>query len=216
LPAYEHIAERRDVRIQMAVRSACRPLLEAASRAEPLVRRQVCDDFNRAAASAVDAIDPDVVILNAYWTFPDLAISATSPLADATDGSPPFEQAFERTLRAIGPDRRVCVVGGIPTLEYHTAHAYWMARKRSLDTAFLALTPAEAARKHRELDGYFADLRERHTFTFVEPKAALCAGSTCALLTPDGRPVYRDNNHLTPAGALLLVDSLETCFDAEP
>jgi hypothetical protein len=48
----------------------------------------------------------------------------------------------------------------------------------------------------------------------VEPKAALCSGSTCALLTADGRPVYRDDNHLTPAGALLLVDSLEACFDA--
>jgi hypothetical protein len=213
LPAYEQIALQRGVRISLAVRSACRPLLDAASRAEPLVRREVCDDFNRATLGAIDALDPNLVILNAYWTFPDLSITATRP-ADSTAGSPPFEDALERTLRAIGPGPRVCVVGGIPTLDYHTAHAYWMARRRGLDTAFLAPTSTEAARRHAELDGYFAGLRASHALTFVEPKNALCPGSTCTLLTSDGRPVYRDDNHLSQAGALLLVDSLEACFDA--
>jgi peptidoglycan/LPS O-acetylase OafA/YrhL len=213
LPAYERLAIQSGVRVRMAVRSACRPLLDAASTAEPFARRRACDAFNAAAVGAIGAIDPDVVILNAYWTFPDLAILATVPGAAVTDGPPPFEEAFERTLRAIGPDRKVCVVGGVPTLSYHTAHAYWMARKRGIDTAFLALSSADAAQQHGELDRHFAELERRNRFTFVDPKAALCRESTCMVSAQNGDPLYRDKNHLSPAGALVLARALEACFD---
>ena len=64
-----------------------------------------------------------------------------------------------------------------------------------------------------ELDRHFTALERRNGFTFVDPKAALCGESSCAVEAPNGGLLYRDDNHLSRAGALLLVHSLEACFD---
>ena len=209
-PAYERIATTRGVRVQAVVRAACRPLLGVASPFDKPVRRQLCDEFNRAAVEAIQAIDPALVVLNAYWMYPDLTLEA---IGDANGAPPSFVAAFERTLQAIGR-RKVCVVGDIPKLAYEMPNAYLVvARKRGLDPALLVPSRADALHRVRELDSDFAMLRERHGFALVDPMATLCAGSRCALLTPDGSPIYRDDNHLTVAGAQLLTTSLEACFD---
>ncbi len=210
-PAYERIAAARGVRVQAAVHPLCRPLLGVASAIDDLVRRRQCGAFNEAAIAAIQGGDPALVILNAYWTYPDLALETTG----AAPGKPEsFVAAFERTLNAVG-QRKVCVVGDVPKLEYQMPNAYLIvARKRGLDPAFLAPSRADALRRLRQLDDGFAELRKRQGFAFVDPVATLCAGSRCELLTPDGEPVYRDNNHLTVAGAQLLTASLEACFDA--
>jgi peptidoglycan/LPS O-acetylase OafA/YrhL len=210
-PAYERIASARGVRVRAAVRPACRPLLGVAS---PFDRagRPGCAEFNRATLEAIDAINPSLVILNAFWTYPDLRLEANEEGRAAPTS---FTVAFERTLRALGSERRkICVVGEVPKLDYDLPNAdLLVARRRGLDPAFLAPSRGDALLRLRELDGYFADLRERHGFALVDPTATLCAGSKCALLTPDGRPVYRDDNHLAVDGALLLAKSLEACFD---
>ena len=210
-PAYEEIASARNVRIHAAARSSCRPLIDFASKSESSARRKSCGDFNRAMLSAIDSIDPDLVILNAWWLVPDLELTATGA-EKLADGTPSFEQAVERTLRAIGR-RRVCVVGDVPALNYWMPYAYSMARRRGIDAGFIAVSTSAAKSQLRELDRDFAELRQRNGFTFVDPKSALCAGSTCALVTADGRSVYRDNNHLTVVGAQLLTRSLGACFD---
>jgi peptidoglycan/LPS O-acetylase OafA/YrhL len=213
LPAYAQIATARGVPVYVGVAPRCRPLLDASSETEPPVRRRECGAFNRAMVSAIKKLDPALVILNAYWTYPDLAI-AISGGGEAGSGRPPFEQAFERTLRAISTERRkVCVIGDVPTLDYQMPYAAYMARKRGLDPAFFTLRLAEAKLQHPELDRWLAELRQGHGFSFVDLKAALCAGPTCALVTHDGRSVYRDENHLSSAGAYMLASSLEGCFD---
>jgi peptidoglycan/LPS O-acetylase OafA/YrhL len=214
LPAYERIAAARNVRVHAAAISACRPLLGAASRVDMPAHRQACSDFNRAALEAIQKIDPALVILNAYWMYPDLDIVNTVG-SERADAAEPFRQAFERTLRAIDAEgRKVCVIGGVPTLEYVMPYAYAMARRRGIDTEFIGLRRSDAASQHHELDRHLAELRRRHAFTLVDPKTVLCAGPTCAIVTADEESVYRDNNHLSIAGAELVGASLEACFDA--
>jgi peptidoglycan/LPS O-acetylase OafA/YrhL len=212
VPAYERIAMERNVRVHLAWFSSCRPLLDAAS--ESVLRYpQLCNDFNHAAVSAIQAIDPEVVILNARWTYPDLDIVALNG-DEPRNGQPEFERALERTLSAIGAaHRRVCVVGDVPSLKYVMPYAYVMARRRGLSPNFIARASPEAEQQQQELDEHFAALRPRYPFTFVDPRSVLCAQGSCAILSADGRSLYRDDNHLTAPGALLLVDSLEACFD---
>jgi peptidoglycan/LPS O-acetylase OafA/YrhL len=214
-PAYEQIASARGVRVRAAVHPACRPLLGVASPLDKPIRRQQCAEFNRAALAAIDAIDPALVILNAYWMYPDLRLETSE---DASSAPTSFAAAFERTLRELGSKRKICVVGDVPKLDYDSPSGALLvaARRRGLDPTFLAPSRSDALLRLRELDGYFADLGERHGFAFVDPTATLCAESKCALLTPDGRPVYRDDNHLAVGGALLLAKPLEACFDGIP
>jgi hypothetical protein len=213
LPAFEQIAPARNLHVRVATRSSCRPLLDVSSRAETPVSRRRCTEFNRAVVDAIDKIDPALIILIAYWNYPDLAVGAP-PGVSVSNGDAPFEAAFEHTLDAIGATRRkICVIGDVPLLKYRMPYAYVTARRRGLDPKAVALSSAEADAQLRAVNGYFADLRQRHGFAFVDLKSALCAGPSCLLATPDGRSVYRDDNHLSPAGAELVRPSLEACFD---
>lgn len=217
LPAYERIAIERGMNLYAAVLSSCRPLLDSASRAEKPARRAACGEFNRTVVSAIEAIDPDLVILNAYWAYPDLDIVATAAAtaAAAAQDPSPFEAALERALRAIDSGhRKTCVVGDVPTLSYSMPYAYAVARKRGIDPAFIALRSEDAELQLQDVNRHFAALLQRHDFTFVNPTDVLCSGPTCAVLTADGRSVYRDNHHLSVAGAHLVGGSLEPCFDA--
>jgi peptidoglycan/LPS O-acetylase OafA/YrhL len=214
VPAYDSIAAARNVRLHVAWFSACRPFIDApvddAQLAELL---PTCKGFNHAMLSGIEALDPELIILNARWTYPSLDFE--TPAGKPAHGSA-FQMALERTLRALeAHGRKVCVVGGVPTLEYVMPYAYAMARRRGLDTAFVALSRSDAQAQHRQLDLYFRELEKRHAFTFVDPKDALCRGpDECPVVAPDGRSVYRDDNHLTVVGAHLLSGSLEACFDA--
>jgi peptidoglycan/LPS O-acetylase OafA/YrhL len=211
-PAYERIALGRDLHLYPLVLAACRPLLDAASKTETPRRRQLCNDFNHVAVNAIDAIDPDLVILNAFWSYPDLDIAATAG-STVTHGAQPFQAAFERTLRAVGAGRRkVCVIGDVPTLRYPMPYAYAVARRRGADPTVNALPSAEAHLQRHELDRQFADLREGHPFMLVNLADALCAGPTCAIVNAEGESLYRDTNHLSVAGAYFVSPTLEACF----
>jgi hypothetical protein len=127
----------------------------------------------------------------------------------------PFQLALERTLHALEEKRRkTCVVAGVPKLDYKMPYAYAIARRRGIDTDFIALSRAEAQAQHFDLDRYLRELEQGHAFTLVDPKDALCGGHTCAIVTTDGKSAYRDDNHLTVAGARLLTGTLEACFDS--
>ncbi len=211
LPAYERIATARNVRLHAAVRSACRPLLPAPiTNGKPA--RSVCGDFNTAVVEAIDKIEPALVILNAFWMYPDGAIDAARDVGAKGDAHA-FTAALDATLRAIGARRKVCVVGDVPELKYQMPYAYVMARRRGIDPGFIALPSEEADRQLGRVNAYFEELRQRGALVFVDLKKALCTGSTCALLSADGRSLYRDTNHLSVAGAEFLRPAVESCFD---
>jgi peptidoglycan/LPS O-acetylase OafA/YrhL len=213
LPAYERIANARGIPVYAAALGMCRPLLSTARERDAAELRRTCGAFNEAVVSAIDKLDPALVILNAYWTNPELAI-ALETRGETGSGPPPFEQSLERTLQAIAaPGRKVCVVGDVPTLRFLMPYAAYMARKRGIDPTQFGLRTAEARSQYRELDQYLGEVRQRHAFTYVDPKSVLCRGPTCQLVTEDGRSVYRDDNHLSVAGAVLVAGSLEGCFD---
>jgi hypothetical protein len=47
----------------------------------------------------------------------------------------------------------------------------------------------------------------------VHPVDVLCAGPACSILTADGDSLYRDDNHLSAAGAYFISRSIDACFD---
>ena len=210
LPDYEQIATARNVRIHAAVRSGCLPLLPSANRV-PV--RPVCREFNSAVVDALNKIDPALVILNGFWRYPDGAVQEPSDGASG-DNAQSFDAALGATLAAIGTRRKICVIGDVPELKYRMPGAYSMARKRGIDTGFIALQSVEADRQLGPASAYFEQLRRRRAVIFVDLAKGLCTGATCALLDAGGRSLYLDDNHLSAAGAEFLRPSVESCFDA--
>jgi peptidoglycan/LPS O-acetylase OafA/YrhL len=210
LPAYEQIAAARNVRIHAAVRSGCPPLLPSANR-KPV--QAGCSNFNAAVVDALDKIDPALVILNAFWRYPDGAVQRPNDVASEVDAER-FDAAFDATLQAIGTRRKICVIGDVPKLNYRMPDAYSMARRRGIDPEFIALRSEQADRQLGPVSNYFEQLERRRVLSFVNLEKALCTGATCALLGVDGRSLYLDDNHLSAAGAEFLRPAVESCLDA--
>ena len=206
LPAYERIAAARNVRVHAAVLSACRPLL-----GNDKLEREICNGYNEAVVDAIAKIDPALVILNAYWAYSGAQLTALREGSAAFDIQA-FEAALDETLKTIGTRRKICVIGDVPTLKYRMPSAYVMARKRGIDPNSIAVSSTEAQRQLGAVDAYFEQLGRRQ-LAFVDLKAPLCEGSTCALVDADGQSLYRDDNHLSVAGAEFVRSSLESCFD---
>jgi peptidoglycan/LPS O-acetylase OafA/YrhL len=184
--------ERRSFRIAQFTNSACPPLIDLKSE-----HRARCKDFNDAVIDRLVALRPDVVLLEAHW-----AVYAGS------NGYPSIEAAALRAtvqkLQEIGI-RRIIVMGSLPTwkiYEPRAAFKIW-SRQHSLP---------ERSSEYLDREPFAADVRLRQALSgtaavFVSPLAELCRDGACLLSadTHELEPVTWDNDHLTIAGADLLI-----------
>jgi hypothetical protein len=102
----------------------------------------------------------------------------------------------------------------VPTLKYTMPYAYALTRRKGEDTDFLRISRAEAAAQYVDLDADILSLQERGLLKAVDPKDLLCPSDKCRLVADDGRSLYRDDNHLSTAGAHFVGQVLEGCFDS--
>jgi peptidoglycan/LPS O-acetylase OafA/YrhL len=204
-PLYRRLATERNLRIYIAQVPRCPPLLDVV--ADPR-----CEQFNRAMLAAVDVLAPRRVVLNARWGNPDLHF--TPAPAQAGDTESPFSRGLRQTLRHIdAPGRAVCVVKAVPAVGFAAEYALEMARRRGIDTDFLSLTRQAAYAQDSRQDADIDLLARTGSIRAVDPKNVLCAGPRCRYLSDDGISLYRDDNHVSAAGAVLLHDEVARCFD---
>jgi hypothetical protein len=170
-----------------------------------------CDRFNAAVLRAIDRLDPRLVILNAHWIDPNAKlIPLESP--PRRDTSSNYGIGLEQTLKDIGvPRRSVCIVLDVPTFRYNVAYALVMARRRGVPTDFLDLSRADALRQFRDPEAAMRTLESQGSLTTADPKDILCGSGMCAYQSTAGA-LYSDADHLSTAGALLVVPAIDACF----
>jgi peptidoglycan/LPS O-acetylase OafA/YrhL len=212
LPALLAIAKQNDLGVYFAGWSGCRPLSGVRSGFLPARAEANCAEFNGAMMRAVQKLRPDAIVLDAYWTLGD-----TPAIADPQLDIAPLDSAFSRglreTVRQIGASSRsVCVIHGVPVLEYSPPHALSMARLRGIDDKVFEVTRIQALAQQKSVDDDIRELARRGVLRSVDPKHVICPDSICRLTTDDGRTLYRDNNHLSIAGAMLVAPALAECL----
>jgi peptidoglycan/LPS O-acetylase OafA/YrhL len=209
LPAYRMLAERQNLRLYFAARSACRPLGERPAQppGDP-----TCRAFNEAMLAGIERIQPDVLVLNAFWNLPESAARGTSlNVSDAPDG---FEAALRAVVsKAAAPGRHLCAVLTVPVYSQIVPYALAMAERRNLSRDFLLMSRSRAHAQHAKVTAAFRDLERDGALQVVDPTFILCPQEHCRLLSDDGWPLYNDSNHLSPAGARLLVGPIARCVD---
>jgi peptidoglycan/LPS O-acetylase OafA/YrhL len=213
LPAVEALARERNLRLYFAGTSTCKPLTSVYSSLLTRADRARCRSFNEAVLRIARRVHPEVVVLHAYWSYgerfklPDSGMKLPGETAVAA--------GLRATARSLAGAARgdVCVVLGVPVYEFPLPYALAMARVRGLDARGLALTRAQAFAQQRLTDAPILALVRAGLLRAVDPKEALCAAERCTLTAPDGRPVYRDDNHLSASGALLVAPVVARCFD---
>lgn len=212
LPAYDKLANELQVRTYFAVRPACRPFPGVINRTDREARRKGCLAFNAAVISAIQRLQPRVVILNSHWIDLDTDLVLPAGITPAP-GESHFERALEQTLQEMeAPGRRkACVVLDVPSYEYNVPYALGMAAKRGIPVDFLKVSRAEALQQYSLPERDFRALEARGMLTTVDPKEQLCRGNSCVYQV-NGEPLYADENHLSVRGALLVSSALEGCL----
>jgi peptidoglycan/LPS O-acetylase OafA/YrhL len=211
LPAYRQLATAHGIRIYLALKAGCRPLLGMTNTSYDPDWQVACLAFNDAVARAIDVLKPRVVILNAHWIDVDADLGPVPKLADAAPESN-FSRGLERTLRVVHAARAAaCAVLDVPVFKYDLPYALDMASFRGIGVDFLQLTRAEALAQFREPERDFHLFEQRGMLTTVDPKDLLCRGDSCAY-EANGELLYGDWDHLSARGALFVAGAVDGCL----
>jgi len=211
LPAYEALAHAHRIRLYFGIVGACRPLMVAAGREESDYWSVRCANFNSAMARAIRRLDPDLIILNAYWLNPETGSRADS--VEVVPGKSRFAWGLEETLRQVGSrNRSVCAVLTVPSYKHPVPYALAMAYRRHVDAESLVLSRTEALEQYRDAERELRLAEQRGLLRIADPKDVLCRTDKCVLRSADGSPLYRDRTHLSLAGARFVSSVLSTCL----
>ncbi len=147
------------------------------------------------------------VVLSTRWTY-------EIGMAEPKGG---LRRSLDANLVALrsrfGADVRILIIG--PTPEFHTDPGDCFARRRtaSLNTAFCTnMEPSNALRAgqvHAVLSGFARDNPE---VRLILPWSRFCGPRRC-MTWKDGELLFFDTNHLTPAGAALIVPDIEAAAE---
>jgi peptidoglycan/LPS O-acetylase OafA/YrhL len=211
LPAYRQLAAAHGIRIYLAVKAGCRPLLGMVNTSYDQDWQKVCLAFNDAVAQAIGALNPRLVILNAHWIDVDADLGPAPKLAAAPAESN-FSRGLEQTLSVVrAANAATCVVLDVPVFKYDLPYALDMASFRGLSVDFLQLSRADALAQFREPERDLRLLERRGMLTTVDPKDLLCSGDSCAY-EAHGELLYADWDHLSARGALFVASAVDGCL----
>jgi peptidoglycan/LPS O-acetylase OafA/YrhL len=195
-----------DTRAVFAYSSACPPMLGVDN-----AIKAICPAQNRAIKGYLLA-NPDIktVLLSAYWSsyFKDdgpLTAAAGEPPATGTRAA---QAALTSTIQWLRDNRRqVVLVGPVPV--YETSVPMALALEKATGRALLHSSLNEQRQKHASFFKVIDSAkRGGASFRFLDPIQWLCAEE--CMVMKDGIPLYRDEHHLSVAGAMALEAGLSS------
>ncbi|MHA3916409.1 acyltransferase family protein [Halovulum sp. GXIMD14793] len=218
--ALDQILQARGQAMRVVSQSWCAPLLRIAT--DVPGRGAGCETVMRQALEQ-GAFDPeiDTIVLAAEWsnfltggrwgTVPVGYSDGQGGPGRVSDNPKVFAGAVVATAALLqGQNKTVVVVGPVPEYHLHVpkalARQQWWHGQYSLPSKHVLKTAQQQARSD-QIAHYF----ERWPIAFshwIDPAEVFCKSDECSYLSSAGKPLYRDDNHLSHAGALLLVQAI--------
>ncbi|MBS0579620.1 MAG: acyltransferase [Proteobacteria bacterium] len=212
LPVYQSLAIARKVRIYFGIRGACWPLPGAEAAGSGEFWRARCAAFNAAMLQAVEQLNPQRVILNAYWLDPG-AKSEPEFRRRVSGHGTEVSDALNTLLAGMRRrGRSVCAVLTVPGYDYPIPYAVAMAQRRNIDDDALALARSDALREFQSVEAQLRLQAGQDALRIADPKDVICPGDRCVIRAPGGALLYRDANHVSLAGARFLSGTVERCL----
>lgn len=203
-----------------AARRACPPLLGVT---RPDERQYDCPEFNDAVLELIRTEGVENVFLVARWNVNALGRGryelATgeeeifindehSQEKSLDENMRTFERGMSRTLERLSTAGvRAFVVLQVPGMDVRVPQ-YLAARAREGRSAEMRLALESGWERHRLMQDRITAIAARYGAAVVDPAEVLCSDREC-LIAKDGYNVYRDDDHLSVKGALLLQPWLE-------
>ena len=215
-------ADRQGAAGLLAVRTACPPLLSIHRPGE-----KSCAVFNAAILEHVGARpEIETVILAARWAIAANGtryknesgrsmslVDAESGEAEAGDNAALFELGLRRTIEALERlGKNIVLVTQVPEVGHDVPSATYSAKLTGRDVnAMIAPSIEEYRVRTSTVTRVFNALQAERDLTLVDPSKLLCQGQNCRVVM-DGTPLYRDDNHLSLRGCVLVSDLFDPVF----
>lgn len=222
LPAVEHEAQKNHLRGYFAGESSCAPLMGVFRPDTPR-----CKAFNEKILQL--ALRPEIktVILEARWgknadgrAYGDEG-DGFVPLSDDTtkarkpsDNAAIFTRGLNRTVDALlAAGKHVVLIGSVPEVGWPVPQV--LARIRLSGDDKHVFVPRKAfEHRQRVTLPLFHELAKQHGVTALFPQRYMCGPKRCRVAV-DGRPLYRDEHHLSVFGAHQLEPMVAGIFDGQ-
>jgi hypothetical protein len=151
----------------------------------------------RISAFGIDPYERDID------TAPVLLSDATTTARSEAQNWPIFRRGLERTLRALRAlHGATYMMIDVPDPDIDVP-SFLARRANAGATDATVWRDFDTMQGYRQLNAFFARLRDEFNVSVIDPASALCEGTRC-LLAADGRALYVDHQHLSVAGARLL------------
>ena len=207
----------------IAVRTGCAPLLGIDRQG-----RTSCRVFNTAVAERlVSEQGIDTVIVAARWTLsangdryrnePGSSVTLEDASGEAGSNARLFELGLTRTLDRLAEQGKTTVlVGQVPEVGIDVPSSNYTARLTGRDvTEMIAPTVEEFRERTATVTAVLDRVSEGRGLSRIEPSSILCGNDRCQIVI-DGTPLYRDDNHLSLRGNVLVAPLLDETFSAGP
>ena len=204
-------------------RGACPPLI-GITRASG-GQRYACPTFNQLVLELVrDSPSLEIVLLAARWALSSegmrykgepgttvFIVDAESNEISFPENRAAFHRGLRRTLAELhGLGRQVVLIGPVPEVGWHVPKMLAMRSYTGVERRIRPTGQEFHDRQAFALDA-LAALGGHYNTSFVFPHDYLCAQEPC-VIESEGRPLYRDDDHLSRFGARALSGLFEPIF----
>ncbi|MBZ4185589.1 acyltransferase [Thermomonas sp. RSS23] len=205
-PALDAVLKREGKAGLLAPNSACPPLLGVGNPVDP-----ACHDDNSKIMRIIHAHHFEMIVLHASWASYSAPNGKYSLFDDEghTGNDAVFPQALRRTLDALVPlTGRILLIGPTPRAPGDIPFLLAIARR------FDRPAPPELSKNwmHLKTAWYWKAanrFRGSKNIELINPEPWFCDDIKCRYLDSSGELLYRDDGHLSLAGASLIADKME-------
>ncbi len=211
----------------LASRGACPSLLDTAWSPLPPAEAATCAALGEGVARMVESGAVAQLLMVSHWdTYAPqpaglfggvragkLRMVSAAPGADS--GLEVFPRAWTATLARLAPHTRLDVLIDVPTHSFSVPHAVAYRARWPLLPEPGWITAEEQERRRAAYLPLMRDAARAGLVTLHDPLPVFCPEAVC-LAEIDGAPLFFDSNHLSAAGADLLLRGLPALGREEP
>jgi peptidoglycan/LPS O-acetylase OafA/YrhL len=222
LPAFEIASKRNREKGLVFIRHACRPALGVMNFDAGKLNAGCTRFVDKAIVEIRAETSIRKVIFSARWSRQVLGTGFLQPdtyyadklstVVSPTENKATLIRGLARAFEALS-GRRIVIVGMVPENEFLPPMALAMAD--FFDRPLPQTSTAAFRRRNAPVEKVFAELSKKYVFDVVSPARLLCSETSC-LAQIGGRPLYRDDDHLSAFGAEQLVRAIEEIFGDGP
>jgi len=214
-PVFEVLGQHLNFTARVISKAGCGPL-PGMQFTQEAITIKACPEFNASVLQALLNHRPGVVVLACRW---DVYAKGLFLIAESSSARPSvaesidtFVSVLRNTIRALtGAGHRVVIVGQVPVPTGDTIDCIQRLRLTGRDGSECAATGASRAEIDAKVNALLQSAADSlQGVAIVHPFERYCNARDCPIFTEDGRFIYMDGSHLSPAGASLLTARIAT------